>query len=262
MECAEMSRKSIEEMVREEIETVRARRIILDQLEGGLKTGAELREKISTDTKAQLVLKGASKREIAKVEITSPKLYHNTKRLEELGIIVSWKQSQYRLFELEPKAIHPVRRALEITKPLLYVTSLSRPEDQRPFVQWLTNNPHFNPKKLLVFVEAAHWTRGVSRIVDRFIPDDAFRRWTTEWIEVPDEVTGTEEETEYGHLQGTADFLEAAIIDNIFIHDMVIDLTLGPSLISLALAKLSAEYSITAFHVTRYDATNSELSYY
>jgi hypothetical protein len=262
MECTEMPRKSTEEMVREEIETVRARRIILDQLEGGLKTGAELREKITTDTKAQLVLKGASKREIAKVAITSPKLYHNTKRLEELGIIVSWKQSQYRLFELEPKAIHPIRRALGITKPLLYVTSLSRPEDQRPFVQWLTNNPHFNPKKLLVFVEAAHWTRGVSRIVDRFIPDDAFRRWTTEWIEVPDEVTGTEDESEYGYLQGTADFLEASIIDNIFIHDMVIDLTLGPSLISLALAKISAGYSITAFHVTRYDASNSELSYY
>lgn len=257
-----MLKTSIEELIRGEIETVRARRIILDQLEGGLKTGAELREKITTDTKAQLVLKGASKREIAKVEITSPKLYHNTKRLEELGIIVSWKQSQFRLFELEPKAIHPVRRALEIAKPLLYVTSLSRPEDQRPFVQWLTNNPYFNPKKLLVFVEAVHWTRGVSRIVDRFIPDNAFRRWTTEWREVPDEVTGTEDQTEYGHLQGTVDFLETAIVDNIFTHDMVFDLTLGPSLISLALAKLASEYSITAFHVTRYDVSNSELSYY
>ena len=257
-----MAGKSIEEIVREEIETVRARRIILDHLEGGLQTGAELREKITTDIKAQMVLRGASKREIAKVKVTSPKLYHNTKRLEELGIIVSWKQSQYRLFELEPKAIHPVRRALDISKPLMYVTSLSHPEDQRPFVQWLTNNPHFNPRKLLVFVEAAHWTRGVSRTVDRFIPDDSFRVWTTEWIEVPDEVTGTEDETEYGHLQGTVNFLEAAIIDNIFTHDMVIDLTLGPTLISLALAKLSAEYSITAFHVTRYDAANSDISYY
>ena len=257
-----MSKMTLEEIVTEEINTVRARRVILDQLEGGLKTGAELREKIATDTKAQMAREGASKREIAKVSVTSPKLYHNTQRLEELGIIVSWKQSQYRLFELEPTAIHPVRRALGITKPLLYVTSLRRPEDQRPFVQWLTNNPHFNPKKLLVFVEAAHWTRGVSRIVDRFIPDDAFRRWTTEWREVPDEVTGTEEATEYGHLQGTVDFLEEAVVDNIFNHDMVFDLTLGPSLISLALAKLASEYSITAFHVTRYDASNSEISYY
>ncbi|MBN2229507.1 MAG: hypothetical protein JW779_07905 [Candidatus Thorarchaeota archaeon] len=257
-----MLNKTVEELVKEEIETVRARRIILDQLEGGLKTGAELREKIATDIKAQKMVEGASKKEIEKVEVTSPKLYHNTTRLEELGIIVSWKQSQYRLFELEPKAIHPVRRALGITKPLLYVTSLSRPEDQRPFVQWLTNNPHFNPRKLLVFVEARHWTRGVSRIVDRFIPDDAFRRWTTEWIEVPDEVTGTDDATEYGHLQQTVDFMEAAIIDNIFIHDMVMDLTLGPSLITLAMAKLSTEYSITAFHVTRYDVSNAELSYY
>jgi hypothetical protein len=257
-----MLRKPLEDIIREEIETVRARRIILDQLEGGLKTGAELREKIATDIKAQMMLEGASKKEIEKVDVTSPKLYHNTSRLEDLGIIVSWKQSQYRLFELEPKAIHPVRRALGITKPLLYVTSLNRPEDQRPFVQWLTNNPYFNPKKLLVFVEARHWTRGVSRIVDRFIPDDAFRRWTTEWIEVPDEVIGTDDENEYGHLQGTFDFMETGIIDNIFVHDIVIDLTLGPSLIALALAKLAAEYSITAFHVTRYDRTNAEISYY
>ncbi len=257
-----MLEKCLEDVIREEIETVRARRIILDQLEGGLKTGAELREKIATDTKAQMVLEGSSKKEIEKVKITSPKLYHNTKRLEDLGIIVSWKQSQYRLFELEPKAIHAVRRALGITKPLLYITSLSRPEDQRPFVQWLTNNPHFNPKKLLVYVEARHWTRGVSRIVDRFIPDEAFRRWTTEWIEVPDEITGTEDTSEYGHLQDAVDFMEAAVIDNIFIHDMVIDLTLGPSLISLAMGKIAAEYAIPAFHVNRYNVDNSDISYY
>ena len=84
-----MLRKPVEDIIREEIETVRARRIILDQLEGGLLTGAELREKITTDIKAQMVADGASKREIAKVKVTSPKLYHNTKRLEELGIIVN-----------------------------------------------------------------------------------------------------------------------------------------------------------------------------
>ena len=67
MEPTEMIGKSVEEIVREEIETVRARQIILDHLEGGLQTGAELREKITTDIKAQMVLKGASKREIAKV---------------------------------------------------------------------------------------------------------------------------------------------------------------------------------------------------
>ncbi|MFW9958739.1 MAG: hypothetical protein ACFFCT_11770 [Candidatus Odinarchaeota archaeon] len=257
-----MLQKTLEDIIREEVETVRARRIILDQLEGGLKTGAELREKIATDTKAQMMLEGASKKDIGNVEITSPKLYYNTKRLEELGIVVSWKQAQYRLFELEPKAIHPVRRALGISKPLLYITSLSRPEDQRPFVQWLTNNPYFNPRKMLIFVEARHWIRGVMRLADRFIPDDSFRVWTTEWIEVPDNVIGADDEKEYGNLQKVVDFLESSIIDNIFIHDMVIDLTLGPSLVTLAMAKLAAEYSITAFHVTRYDKTNAEISYY
>jgi DNA-binding transcriptional ArsR family regulator len=255
-------RRPVEDIIREEIDTVRARRIILDQLEGGLLTGAELREKIATDIKAQMVADGASKREIEKVKVTSPKLYHNTKRLEELGIIVSWKQSQYRLFELDPRAVLPVRRALEISKPLMYITSLSNPEDQRPFVQWLVNNPHFNPKRLLVFVEATRWTRGVSRIMDRFIPDDAFRVWTTQWKEVPEEVTGGEDELGYGNLQKTYEFIENEILNHLPAHDMIFDLTLGPTLITLAMAKLAHEYSTTAFHVSRYDAADADVSYY
>ncbi|MFX1578065.1 MAG: hypothetical protein ACFFBJ_00310 [Promethearchaeota archaeon] len=257
-----MLRRPVEDIVREEIETVRARRIILDQLEGGLMTGAELREKIATDIKAQMVAEGASKKEIAKVKVTSPKLYHNTQRLEDLGIIVSWKQSQYRLFELDPRAVIPVRSALDITKPLMYVTSLNNPEDQRPFVQWLVNNPHFNPKKLLVFVEAVRWTRGVSRIMDRFIPDDAFRVWTTIWKEVPEEVMGGVDETDYGNLQMTYEFLENEILNHLPTHNIIFDLTLGPPLITLAMAKLATEYSTKAFHVSRYDAEDAEVSYY
>ncbi|MFW9793935.1 MAG: hypothetical protein ACFFEE_06530 [Candidatus Thorarchaeota archaeon] len=260
-----MPRRTVEDVIREEIETVRARRIILDHLEGGLKTGTELREAIRRDMQAQEVKRkgrALTKKEAEKIGVTSPKLYHNTSRLEELGVIVSWKQSQYRLFELEPRAIIPVRRALEISKPLMYVTSLSNPEDQRPFVQWLANNPHFNPKRLLVFVEAIHWTRGVSRILDRFIPDDAFRVWTTEWKEVPDEITGTGESQEYGNLQGTCDFLEDTLLTHINDYNIVFDLTLGPTLVTLAMAKLASEYSITAFHVTSYDTNNAEISYY
>jgi hypothetical protein len=260
-----MLRKPIEDIVREEIETVRARRVILDHLEDGLKTGMELREAIRRDMQSQEVKKkgrALTKKEAEKIEVTSPKLYHNTGKLEQLGIIVSWKQSQYRLFELDPRAIHPVRRALGITKPLMYITSLSNPEDQRPFVQWLVNNPHFNPKKLLVFVEATRWTRGVSRIMDRFLPDDAFRVWTTEWKEVPEKVTGGEEDFGHGSLQKTYDFLENEILNHLQAQNIIFDLTLGPTLITLAMAKLAHEYSTTAFHVSRYDAADAEVSFY
>ena len=260
-----MLRKPIEKIVREEIETVGARRVILDHLEDGLKTGMELREAIRRDMQSQEVKKkgrALTKKEAEKIEVTSPKLYHNTRKLEELGIIVSWKQSQYRLYELDPRAILPVRRALEISKPLMYITSLSNPEDQRPFVQWLVHNPHFNPKKLLVFVEATRWTRGVSRIMDRFIPDDAFRVWTTQWKEVPEEVTGGEDELGYGNLQKTYEFLENEILNHLQAHNIIFDLTLGPTLITLAMAKLANEYSTTAFHVSRYDAEDADISYY
>ncbi|MHA1137183.1 MAG: hypothetical protein ACTSSE_11925 [Candidatus Thorarchaeota archaeon] len=282
-----MLNKTVEDIIRKEIVTVRARRTILDHLEGGLHTGAELREKISTDIKGQMVKEGASKRDIEKVKVTSPKLYHNTKRLEELGIIVSWKQSQYRLFELEPRAIHPVRRALysvgaiDQPKPMLYVTSLSNPEDQLPFVQWIRNTlpeivereitekedmrlwkPRYLPSKLLVFVEALHWSRGVSRIGGRFIPDDEFRERTTEWIQIPDDITGADDEREYGNLQRTYEYIENVVLDHIQDFNLVFDLTLGPTLATLAMAKIAHEYSTEAFRVSRYDTSDAEISYY
>jgi hypothetical protein len=257
--------RPIEDIIREEIGTVSARRVILDHLEDGLKTGTELREAIRRDMQSQEVKrkgKALTKKEAEKIVVTSPKLYHNTRRLEELGIIVSWKQSQYRLFELEPRAIHPVRRALGITKPLLYVTSLSRPEDQWPFVQWISNNPFFNPRKLLVFVEALHWSRGVSRIGGRFVPEEAFRVLTTEWIQVPENVTGSDAEREYGNLQETTEFIENAMLNHIQSFNIIFDLTLGPTLLTLAMAKIASEYYTNAFRVSKYDTSSAEVSYY
>ncbi|MFX1481968.1 MAG: hypothetical protein ACFFCP_02145, partial [Promethearchaeota archaeon] len=67
---------------------------------------------------------------------------------------------------------------------------------------------------------------------------------------------------EYGDLQGTCDFLEDTILHHINENNFVFDLTLGPTLVTLAMAKLAREYSITAFHVSSYDAENAEISYY
>jgi hypothetical protein len=79
---------------------------------------------------------------------------------------------------------------------------------------------------------------------------------------VPDTFTGTGESQDYGDLQGTCDFIEDTLLKHLPDHDFVIDLTLGPPLVALAMAKLATEYSITAFHVTNYDVSNAEVSYY
>ncbi|MFW9846914.1 MAG: hypothetical protein ACFFD6_09210 [Candidatus Thorarchaeota archaeon] len=249
----------VDEIVRREVEAVRVRRIILDQLEGGAKTGRELRDSIVKDMKAQLALKG--KRVPKKLDITSPKLYHNTQHLEKIGIITSTKLAQNRLFELSPMFVHPVRRALGLSRPLMYVTALSNPENQRPLVQWLSKNPFYNPSKLLVFVEASQWTRGVSRILDRFIPDDAFRRWSTEWVEVEDELTGEGEPMVNGNLQGVYEKVGKELLDRITEHDIVIDLTMGPQLLVLAMSWLAHDYSIAAIHVSHYGESGAQISY-
>ena len=73
---------------------------------------------------------------------------------------------------------------------------------------------------------------------------------------------GGEQELDYGNLQKTYEFLENEILNHLQTHNIIFDLTLGPTLITLAMAKLAHEYSTTAFHVSRYDAEDVDVSYY
>jgi hypothetical protein len=97
--------------------------------------------------------------------------------------------------------------------------------------------------------------------MDRFIPEDAFRRWTTEWKEVPEDVIGDEGELAFGEMQQTCDFLENTLLPYVPEHEIVVDLTLAPTLIALALLKLANEYTFIAFHVNKYDADNASVTY-
>ncbi|MDF1538083.1 MAG: hypothetical protein P1Q69_04190, partial [Candidatus Thorarchaeota archaeon] len=156
--------RTADEIVKHEVESVRARRIILDQLEGGPKTGTELRESIRKDMALTLIdQKGKKTAKEKKVVVTDPKLYHNTGHLEKLGIIKSRRESRERVFEICLRAYHPVRRALkevglkEVDRPLAYVASVRRPDDQRPFAIWLKRSKQFKPKQLLLFTETRVW---------------------------------------------------------------------------------------------------------
>jgi hypothetical protein len=97
--------------------------------------------------------------------------------------------------------------------------------------------------------------------MDRFIPEDAFRRWTTEWKEVPEDVIGEEGEQAYGELQQTCDFLENTLLPYVPDHEIVVDLTLAPTLIALALSKLAHEYTLISFHVNKYDSGDASVTY-
>ncbi|MFW9921297.1 MAG: hypothetical protein ACFFED_16975 [Candidatus Thorarchaeota archaeon] len=266
-----MLSQTADDIIKNEIESVRARRIILDQLEGGPKTGTELRESIRKDMAATLIdQKGKKTAKEKKVVVTDPKLYHNTSHLEKLGIIRSRRESRERVFELCLRAYHPVRRALqemglmEVSRPLAYVASIRQPDDQRPFAIWLKRSKQFKPRKLLLFTEARVWKRQTLRSLDRFMTGESRGQMDieTEWIDIPVEITTEHEDTQHGNLQAVYEFIRNEVVKVIPTHNVLIDLSIGTPLTILGMIRLAEEYSITAIHVDNYEDERAKVVQY
>ena len=243
-----MIRQTPDDIVRKEIESVRARRVILDQLEDGPKTGSQLRESIRKDM-AAIEVKSKGKRAQPKdLKVTDPKLYFNTKHLERVGIITSRRESQQRIFSLAPAAVHPVRRVLEVKRPKELVISFERPEDQRPYIQWLSREDKFKPKTLKVLVDGKKWAKGVSKDIDRYIPDGTKRKWKSEWFDLTMGANIDPDDADGGELAVTYREIEQIIIQDISTYDITFDLSIGPPLIVIAMMMVATDYSLTAIY--------------
>lgn len=258
---AGMLTHSADELVLEEMETVRARRVILDQLEGGPKTGSELRESIRKDMAVQKVGRRVKKKDLEDFKVTDPKLYFNTKRLETLGIIASRRQSQERIFSLCPKAIHPVRRALGISRPKSLITALAQPENIRSFITWVCKQDTYNLDMIRLVVEEARFKRGVSKDIDRYIPDGTKKRWEEVWHELPLEVAGDNTSGIRGDLTATYQEIEQIILDDIRQYDSIMDLSMGPPTILVAMHLLANEYSLPAIYIKRHEGESDNITH-
>lgn len=246
-----------DEIIRREVESVPVRKIILDQLEGGPKTGSELRESIRKDLAARSVRGARGRVRADMIYVTDPKLYFNTKHLESIGIITSKKVSQRRIYRLTPKAIHPVRRVIGATRPKILLTSIEKPEEQRQFANWLNRERIFRPKFVRVFVEE-HFSRG-SRRLETFMALEPRRRWEMTWHDLPLEIAGDSEGNVRGDLRATYDEIEKVILDDIDEFDLIVDLSRGPPLILLALTLLAFEYSLAAIHARKFEGEDTEV---
>jgi hypothetical protein len=253
--------RTTDDMINEEVESVRARRVILDQLEGGPKTGSELRDSIRKDMAAQTVrTKGKKKLNPEDFKVTDPKLYFNTKHLERSEIISSTKISQQRYFEINPKAIHPVRRVLRISRPVALFTSLSRAEEQRYFVNWITSSKDIQPKILYLFVNPAE-LRGASRNLDRYIPDDTKKKWEGVWIDIDPEKSGDTSKAGEGRIDDVYEQIENALLEIIGDYTVIVDLTQGVPTILTALSLIAIDYSLQAIHVLRPRREEAEVTW-
>jgi len=256
--------KTADQVIQQEIESVRVRRVILDQLEGGSKTGKELREAIRKDMFALALEAGQEGVTLADFKVTDPKLYFNTKYLEDTGIIISRRDSRERQFGLTPWAIQPVRRAIGVNRPVLLITSMSRPEDQRPFVNWISHQEEFDIVKLRVLVAEGTYRRGASRNLMRHVPAEMEEKGKTDavdkrtyleklfegaWEDLPLDAVGDFDTSIPGDLTATYGRIETTVQNNLPEYEIVVDLSTGPPLIPTALSLVAMHYSLTAIFI-------------
>ncbi|MFX0107171.1 MAG: hypothetical protein ACFE7R_02715, partial [Candidatus Hodarchaeota archaeon] len=167
------------------------------------------------------------------------------------------KRSRERLFGLVPWAIQPVRRVLGISRPVALITSMSKPEDQRPFVTWIQEQKEFDIRRLHVVVEDRTFTRGASRDLHRYLPEDTEPSWEIDWHDLPVDAAGNYDTNIPGDLLATQREMDKIVTDNITQYDLVIDLSAGPPLVVLALSLLAMHYSITAIFVKHRNGDNT-----
>lgn len=251
----------IDTLVKTEVESVAARRIILDQLEGGRKTGTELRESIKKNMMAEAVHAGMKNVKPDEFKVTDPKLYFNTKHLEDLGIVVSRKDSQQRIFELHPRAVQSVRRALGISRPGTLIASIAQPEEGRPLMMWFAKEMTFNFKFLRLVVEQERFARGVSKNIDRYVPEGVTKKWQTTWHELPAKVAGYEEGRIRGDLMATYAHVEKVILEVLPESEPIVDLSTGPSLVLLALCLIAMQYSLTAIYIQHHEGERTAITH-
>ncbi len=240
--------ESPEEIIREEVSSVRARKIILEELQQGQRTGTELREAIREDLIAGKEEKGNGQEEVT---VTDPKLYFNTKHLEKKGIISSSKKGRQRIYQLSPKAIHPVRRVLNFRRPNLLITSVAMPDDQRPLAKWLSRDKRIDVKIVRVFVSERRFSRGVQRSLSRFVPNDCKKKWKTSWHEIPDSLLDSTVVEGHGNLKGIYEYIENVVLEDMQEYSLIVDVSMGPAVIVLALFMLAFDYSLEALYLDR-----------
>jgi len=238
--------KTPEEAIRQEIESVRVRRVILEQLEKGKKTGSELRDAIKRDMIAR-----QGDKDDDEVEVTDPKLYFNTKHLEKKGIISSSKEGRKRVYELSPKAIQPVRKVLKFPRPNILITSIAMPDDQRPLAKWLSRDERIDVEIVRIFVSERRFSRGVQRSLSRFIPNDCDKSWETTWHEIPDTLLHSTVVEGHGNLEGIYEHIEKMVLQDMEKYNLIVDVSMGPAVIVLALFMLASDYSLEAVYLDR-----------
>jgi hypothetical protein len=134
---------------------------------------------------------------------------------------------------------------------------MAQPENIRPFITWLCKQDELNVEVLRIVVEEVHFQRGVSKDIQRYVPDDKPRRWKGHWHQLPVDVAGDNASGIRGDLMATYREIESLILEDIIQYDCIMDLSMGPPTLLVAMSMLASEYALQAIYVRRHEGESN-----
>jgi DNA-binding transcriptional ArsR family regulator len=207
------------EAVERAIGGVETRRIILEALLEGEKTGLQLRHSLSKNF------------DVALDDVSDARLYHNLTQLEEAGIIRRRRDWKVKYAEIVPEMIQGVREHLAVKAPALYIGSI----DEDPWVirrvrQVLLDRSRVNPKKY-IFLTTDEMKGKVSGITD-----------DVEIMAMADKIIKHS-------FDGVYQAVRSLVESNILEYEIVFDVTCGSRFTAMAFFGLAHEFNLRAFYI-------------
>lgn len=197
---------------------VEARRIILKELLEGPKTGYELRDALAKELGVSVD------------NISDAKLYFNLQALENSGLINRYREWKSKYAEIIPSMVQAVRRYLNVSAPVLCLSSLdSEPLLVREVGRRLREQSGIDPDLYVFIAENEMRTRVGGK------PDNAEIIWVPEYamydFKRMYEVTKNIVEREIGR------------------KEIIMDVTDGTRISAVALQQLAWEYGLRVFYL-------------
>ncbi|MFX0096965.1 MAG: hypothetical protein ACFE7E_04310 [Candidatus Hodarchaeota archaeon] len=198
---------------------VEARRILLEELLEGTKTGLQLRHAL------------ARKFNVEMGSVSDARLYFNLQQLEEAGLIKRRREWKAKYAEILPEKIQAVRNFLGVKAPIIYIGGLTEdPSVIRSIRAFLDRRGRIKPEKY-IFLTDEEMRGRVAGITE-----------DVELLYLPKRIVSNSFDGVYEAIKDVVDRLIGE-------HEIMFDVTDGTRFSVLAMYSLAVEYGLRCFYV-------------
>lgn len=210
---------SIIEAIERAIGGVESRRVLLEELLEGEKTGLQLRYALAKSFGVSLD------------EVSDARLYHNISQLEESGLIRRRREWKDKFAEIVPQKVQAVRDYLGIRSPVMYIGALEDdPYAIRRVRQVLLDNSRVKPERYL------------------FLGTESVKGKVSGLTEDVDVLVLADKIISYS-FDGVYEAVRSELEKYLRSHEIVFDVTCGSRFTAMAFYGLAHEYGCKCFYI-------------